>query len=100
MRLLLIGALATSLAAALAAASCGSSNSTMSCRGGDQIEVDYFRGPRDGDVVCAPLPITCGGTGSCAVTACIRDMYAACDSPYLGVGCSDTFPPTIISCNP
>jgi len=80
----------------LASAACGSSDAC----GTDEVEVDYFRGARDGETVCKPLPSSCGGIGSCGVPACIRDMYGLCDSPYIAVGCSDTFAPTIISCNP
>lgn len=82
---------------AVGAAACGSSSDSCDKT---QVEVDYFRGDRDGDTVCKPLPASCNGTGACAVQACIRDMYGLCDSPYIGVGCSDTFAPTIISCNP
>jgi hypothetical protein len=84
--------------AALAAAGCGSSASDSGCRT-DEVEVDYFRGTRDGNVVCKPVPASCATTASCTSNSCIRDMYGLCDAPYLGVGCSDTFPPTIISCN-
>ena len=83
----------------LAVAGCGSSSSSSSCRD-TEAEVDYLRGTRDGQTVCKPLPASCGTTASCADNACIRDMYGYCESPYLGVACSDTFPPTIISCNP
>ncbi len=75
---------------------CGSSDEC----GTDEVEVNYFRGARADEVVCKPIPTSCGGIGDCSVQACIRDMYGLCDSPYLGVGCSDTFAPTIISCNP
>jgi hypothetical protein len=85
---------------ALAAVGCGSSSaSDAGCRS-NEIEVDYFRGARDGNVVCKPVPASCNGTASCADNNCIRDMYGLCDAPYLGVACSDTVPPTIISCNP
>ena len=90
MRLPILAALAVTLA-------CGSSSST-DCHT-DQVQVDYLGGARDGQTVCKPLPASCGNTASCADNACIRDMYGYCESPYLGVGCSDTFPPTIISCN-
>jgi hypothetical protein len=90
-------AILTSLAVAAAAAGCGSSSTE--CRA-DQVEVSYLRGSRDGETVCKPLPASCGSTGSCADDACIRDMYSFCEAPYLGVACSDTFAPTIISCNP
>jgi hypothetical protein len=76
---------------------CGSSND--SC-GDNEVEVDYFRGPEDGKKTCAPIPAACGATASCSVQACEGAMYGLCDTGYLGVGCSDTFPPTIISCNP
>lgn len=81
------------------AAACGSSSSSPSCTAA-QVEVDYFKGANDGEVVCKPIPASCGSAASCSDMNCIRDMYGLCDSPYLGVGCSDTFPPTIISCNP
>ncbi len=47
-----------------------------------------------------PIPASCGTTPSCSVQACIHDLYGLCDAPYIGVGCSDTFPPVIVSCNP
>ncbi|HEX8106294.1 MAG TPA: hypothetical protein VF516_01145 [Kofleriaceae bacterium] len=83
---------------AAASAACGSSNDA-GCHS-NEVEVDNFRGARDGAVVCKPIPASCNGTASCADNSCIRDMYGLCDAPYLGVACSDTFPPTIISCNP
>lgn len=46
---------------------------------------------------CAALPDSCAGDDSCE---CRGDMYDLCEDPFLGVGCSDTAPPTIISCNP
>jgi hypothetical protein len=83
---------------AMVFAACGSSSSS-DCRT-DQVEVSYLGGTRDGQNVCAAIPASCGSTASCAVMACIHDLYGLCDSPYIGVGCSDTFPPTIVSCNP
>ena len=77
---------------------CGGSSSSDGCPE-DQVEVTYFGGARDGETVCKPIPAACGATASCAVTACIAAMYGYCESPYIGVGCSDTFPPPIISCN-
>jgi hypothetical protein len=85
---------------ALALAACGSSSSTDKC-GTNEVEVDYLGGgARDGEVDCKPIPASCNGTGACGVNDCIRDMYGYCESPYIGVGCSDTFQPAIISCNP
>ena len=81
----------------LMVAACGSSSTDCHT---DQVEVSYFRGARDGQTVCAAIPPSCGSTASCSVMACIHDLYGLCESPYIGVGCSDTFPPTIISCNP
>ncbi|HVV84276.1 MAG TPA: hypothetical protein VHE35_14485 [Kofleriaceae bacterium] len=77
---------------------CGSS-SDGDCAD-DQVQVVYLGGSRDGETVCKPIPAACGATASCGVQACEAAMYDYCDSPYLGVGCSDTFPPPIISCNP
>ena len=88
MRLLLVVALAAC-----------SSSSSKDC-GSDQVQVTYLGGARDQEIVCKPIPASFGSAAACDVQACIRDMYGYCDSPYLGVGCSDTFPPTIISCNP
>jgi hypothetical protein len=80
------------------AAGCGSSSDAC---GANEVEVDYLGGgARNGDVACAPVPASCGATASCADNACIRDMYGLCTAGYIGVACSDTFPPTIISCNP
>jgi len=88
------------IASSLVAAGCGSSSSAdKGCRD-TEVEVAYLGGPRDNEVVCKPIPASCGTVGDCGVNACIRDMYGYCDSPYLGKACSDTFPPTIISCNP
>jgi hypothetical protein len=89
-------ALASALAVAFTLGGCGSSDEC----GEDEVEVAYLGGSRDGETVCKPKPASCGDTASCGVQECIRDMYAFCESPYLGVGCSDTFAPPIISCNP
>jgi hypothetical protein len=35
----------------------------------------------------------------CIDDTCRAALYDLCESPAIGVGCSDTFPPTIISCN-
>lgn len=81
----------------LAAAGCGSSD--PGCKA-NEVEVDYLGGgSRLGEVDCNPLPASCGAMASCGDNACIRDMYAMCLAPYIGVACSDTSPPTIISCN-
>jgi len=80
-------------------AACGSSSSSDACAT-NEVTVDYIKGARDGETDCKPIPASCGSTASCSVNDCIRDMYGYCDAPYLGVGCSDTFAPTIISCNP
>jgi hypothetical protein len=81
-------------------AACGSSGSNEKCST-NEVEVDYLGGgARDNEVDCMPIPGSCGSTASCSVMACIHDLYGYCDSPYIGVGCSDTFAPTIVSCNP
>jgi hypothetical protein len=68
--------------------------------GDDQVEVAYLGGDDDGRTECAPIPAECGATASCANDACRGALYGLCESPYLGVACSDTLPPTIVSCNP
>ena len=68
--------------------------------GEDQVEVSYRGGDRDGETVCMARPSTCDNPASCLDADCIAAMYDLCDSPYIGVACSDTFPPPIISCNP
>ena len=80
-------------------ASCSSSSSSTCTT--SQVEVTYLGGgARNGETTCEPIPASCGSAAACDVQACIHDMYGYCESPYIGVGCSDTFPPTIISCNP
>lgn len=86
------------LLVAIAIAGCGGSNAA-GCKK-TEVEVDYLGGSRDGDTLCKPIPAACGTTASCVDQACISAMYGLCDAPYIGVGCSDTFAPPIISCNP
>ncbi len=90
---------ARSLALTLLLATTGCGSSSTDCAE-DQVEVVYLGGARDHETVCKPRPTTCPNPASCGDSACIRDMYALCEAPYLGVGCSDTFAPPIISCNP
>lgn len=66
----------------------------------DQVEVSYLGGDQDGQSECAPIPADCGATAACADDACRGALYDLCESPYVGVACSDTVPPTIVSCNP
>lgn len=67
----------------------------------NEIEVAYLGGgPRDDETVCKPRPATCDDPAKCDDNDCIAAMYGLCESPYIGVACSDTFEPVIISCNP
>lgn len=91
-RLMLIA----SLASFASLAACGSSDECAE----DGVQVMYLGGDRDGEAVCKPKPAVCGATASCGNIDCIREMYSYCEAPYSAVGCSDTFPPPIISCNP
>ena len=79
-------------------AACGGGESDE-C-GEDQVEVVYLGGDRDEEVVCAPRPSTCDNPASCGDTDCLAEMYGLCEGQYIGVACSDTFAPPIISCNP
>jgi hypothetical protein len=85
--------------AALAMTLAACSDSSKGCSS-SQVQVEYLGGGSDGKMTCAAIPSACGGTASCAAQPCIAAMYGLCASPYIGVGCSDTAPPTIISCNP
>jgi len=68
--------------------------------GDDQVEVSYLGGEDDGRTECAAIPDACGATAACDDDACRGALYGLCETPYIGVACSDTFPPTIVSCNP
>lgn len=69
----------------------------VSC-GADQVEVAYL-GTSNDRTECAPIPTECGAVAQCAELDCIRALYDLCDDTTYGVGCSDTFPPAIVSCN-
>jgi hypothetical protein len=86
---------------ALLAVACGGDDDGGSdgC-GDDQVEVAYLGGDDDGRTECAPIPAACGATASCASDECRGALYGLCESPYIGAACSDTLPPTIVSCNP
>ena len=77
----------------------GSGGGSGSCTS-KQVQVVYLKGTMDGKKQCASIPAACGATASCSDQACISALYGLCASPYIGVGCSDTAPPTIVSCNP
>jgi hypothetical protein len=89
-------------ALALVAPACGGDDDGGSGDGcaDDQVEVSYLGGDDDGRTECAPIPAACGATASCASDDCRGALYGLCESPYIGVACSDTVPPTIVSCNP
>jgi hypothetical protein len=66
-----------------------------------EVEVSYLGGGTlDGTSECKPIPTDCGTTASCADQKCTAALYGLCATGYNGVGCSDTAPPTIVSCNP
>ena len=90
-----------SILLALAAPACGGDDDGGGdgC-GDDQVEVSYLGGDDDGRSECAPIPAACGATASCESDECRGALYGLCEDPYIGVACSDTFPPTIVSCNP
>jgi hypothetical protein len=94
MRIRILGSIAAAL---LVAGASGCGGDSVDCSE-DQVEVAYL-GTSNDRVECHPIPAVCGGTAACAVQDCIAAMYGLCQSPAIGVGCSDTFPPTIISCN-
>ncbi|MGE0551553.1 MAG: hypothetical protein AB7O24_17895 [Kofleriaceae bacterium] len=81
----------------LVASACGSSDTECD---EDEVQVTYLGGDRDEEYACKPRPPTCDDPASCSDQDCIAAMYDYCESPYIGVACSDTFEPPIISCNP
>ncbi len=83
--------------AALALAACSSSEDDGGCAD-DEVQLSYL-GTDNDRTECAPIPNACGATADCAPQACIAAMYDLCEAPAFGVACSDTFAPTIISCN-
>jgi hypothetical protein len=56
----------------------------------------YFEDDGTNREECAMLPAECAGDSSCE---CRGPMYSLCEDPFYGVACSDTFPPTLVSCN-
>ena len=49
---------------------------------------------------CAPIPAACNGMANCFDDVCSAALYALCGEGIVNTGCSDTFPPTVVSCNP
>lgn len=49
---------------------------------------------------CEAIPEVCGTDASCTDDDCAMAMYDSCPESFVNTGCSDTFPPTMISCNP
>jgi hypothetical protein len=78
-------------------ASCGGNDGESGCHQ-QQVEVTYL-GTSNDRTECMAIPDVCNNSASCSDQPCIAAMYALCQAPAFGVGCSDTFPPTIISCN-
>ena len=48
---------------------------------------------------CEDIPAVCGSEAACDDGECQSAMYDYCPADTNGWGCSDTFPPTVISCN-
>jgi hypothetical protein len=48
---------------------------------------------------CEGIPAACGDVVDCSVTECAAALYDLCESGWIGVGCSDTYPPAVVSCN-
>jgi hypothetical protein len=84
----------------LFAVGCGGDDGGGDECGDDQVEVAYLGGDEDGRTECVVIPAACGTTAACDSDECRGALYGLCESPYTGVACSDTVPPTIVSCNP
>ena len=51
-------------------------------------------------IACEPIPSECNSTADCFEETCAAAMYDLCAEGIVNTGCSDTFAPTVISCNP
>ena len=49
--------------------------------------------------VCASIPEACDGQADCFEQTCVAALYDLCGDNFINTACSDTFPPTVISCN-
>lgn len=87
---------------------CGSDTGSGGTTGGDidtcnscaATEVCVANATKEGSTDrCVAIPAACGTTASCADQACISALYDLCEMGWIGVACSDTHPPTILSCN-
>ncbi len=72
--------------------------SDCSACGSNQICVRVFGG--EDTIACEAIPAECNGTADCFEASCASAMYAFCPDGFVNTACSDTFPPTVISCNP
>ena len=90
---------------AMALCACGDDESGGATSGGDdgcgdgEVAVSYLGGSNE-HRECKPVPAACGQSASCAGDDCIAALYDLCESPYFGVGCSDSGSEVIVSCNP
>ena|GEM_PF-5981059 len=64
----------------------------------DQICVVVFSDEKS--VTCEDVPAECADDASCTDDECMIAMFESCPEDFINTGCSDTFPPTVISCNP
>ena len=74
----------------------GNGEGCNSCLG-DELCVIEFSDPKVER--CEPIPETCNGIADCSNIDCQAAMYDYCPDETAGWGCSDTAPPTFISCN-
>ena len=54
----------------------------------------------DETIACETIPDACGSEASCTDDECASAMVDFCPETFWTTGCSDTFPPTVVSCNP
>lgn len=87
-------------------ASCGDDDGAAAAKQGcdacaeGQVCVAYLGDDDTEREECASAPGACGDAPACEVDACRGALYGLCEEGWIGVGCSDTFPPPIVSCNP
>ena len=72
--------------------------SSCSACGDQQVCVMTFGAAES--VACVPIPTACNGTADCFEQTCLGALYDLCGEDFINTACSDTFPPTVVSCNP
>jgi hypothetical protein len=77
----------------------GPSGEVSACSACADTQVCIMEFSEEDTVRCEPIPEVCAGEANCFDVECQMAMYDYCPLETWAWGCSDTFPPTVISCN-